>query len=271
MKSVAILGCGPAGLMAAHAVALSGWDFRIYSRKVKSQLYGAQYLHAPLPNVPCGEPKLVRYALFGTPEMYRRKVYGDSWDGTTSPEDLETSHGAWDIRKAYDYLWFLYQEMIIDMDFSQYQGHSKRTWAQHDLVISSVPRTIWAEPGDTFEAQRIWALGDTEVQRIFHNRPDPFTVICNGHEETPWYRVSNMYGYATMEWPYEWNDDRRWNKWDEQTPPAKGASIVEKPLWHNSKAAADFVHVGRYGKWEKGVLSSDAFTDAMKAMANDTI
>lgn len=266
--------------MAAHAAAQSGWDFRIYSRKIKSQLYGAQYLHAPIPNVPCGEPKLVRYALFGTPEMYRRKVYGDSWDGTTSPEDLETSHGAWDIRKAYDYLWFLYQNKIQDLDLRGIPDVVHELPKGHDLVISSVPRTIWRQPFDIFEAQQIWALGDTEVQRIFYNRPDPFTVICNGYEETPWYRTSNMYGYATMEWPCKLkpyvpdpNDERAvipaYSAW--QTPPVKGASIVEKPLRHNSKAAADFVHVGRYGKWEKGVLSSDAFTDAMKAMANDAI
>jgi len=213
--------------------------------------------------------------------MYRRKVYGESWDGTTSPEDLETSHGAWDIRLAYNRLWNAYEVYIQDFDVdTKYWGEGMSPTqgveydlrlSKHDLVISSIPRTAWAEPGDTFEAQPIWALGDTEVQRIFYNRPDPFTVICNGHEETPWYRVSNMYGYATMEWPcHQWAAPNVMG-WDMTGQPAAGASLVHKPLRHNSKAAADFVHVGRYGKWEKGVLSSDAFTDAMKAMANDSI
>lgn len=272
MKSVAILGCGPAGLLAAHAAVLSGWDFRVYSRKQRSQLYGAQYLHQPIPNLDCGTPALVHYELRGTPEAYRRKVYGDSWDGTVSPEDFMETHSAWDIRRAYRNLWELYHTEIEAFDFTNtpawmlYEDLAgKQTFtSSHDIVISTVPRKLWAEPGDVFESQRIWALGDTEERRVNGNRPPDFTVVCSADVLVPWYRVSNIYGYATMEWPYDYE------AWEPE-PPSMGASIVEKPLRHNSTAASDFHHVGRYGKWEKGVLSSDAFYDAMKTFAEDSI
>ena len=39
-KSVAVLGCGPAGLLVAHAAKLSGWNFTIYSRKQRVVLSG---------------------------------------------------------------------------------------------------------------------------------------------------------------------------------------------------------------------------------------
>ena len=275
MRRVAILGCGPAGLMVAHAAALAGWDFRIYSRKQKSALYGAQYLHRPIPKLghTFGSLQTIRYQLNGTPEQYRNKVYGEGWDGTVSPEDLMTEHPAWDLRAAYDRLWAQYSGEVrpVDIYWSK-EGALKdhfRNWGA-DLVISTIPRKVWAQPGDVFESTKVWALGDTEMPRVEKPyRPEPFTVMCDGRPHVPWYRVSNIYGYCTIEWPYD--PIHRIASRLTLRAPAPGASLVEKPLRHNSKAASDFVHLGRYGKWEKGVLTSDAFFDAMKALAEDKI
>lgn len=270
-KSVAILGCGPAGLLAAHAAVLSGWDFHIYSRKEKSKLYGAQYLHAPIPGLDTGDPKMVRYVLRGTPEEYRRKVYGDSWDGTTSPEDLMNMHGAWDIRAAYDKLWSMYEAEIGTAEINHHSVKTLRGhWDDYDLVISSVPRTVWDDDNSHFERTYVWALGDTDVQRIFWDRPDIFTVMCDGTSEKPWYRVSNIFGYATIEWPQFHMGVSEYNG-DYNAAPRSGASLVTKPLRYTGNEAKDFVHVGRYGKWQKGVLTTDAFFDSMKALANDNI
>lgn len=269
MKSVAILGCGPAGLLVAHAAEMSGWDFRIYSRKMKSKLFGAQYLHQPIPNLECGAPKLVQYSLRGTPEDYRRKVYGNDWDGTVSPEDYQEAHAAWDIRLAYDHLWREYEAEIWDVNLQAIPDVYHEVQKGHDLVISTVPRKIWARPGDVFESQKVWALGDTsESDRVRLYRPPDFHVYCCGTDEHEWYRVSNIFGYCTMEWPgFLTADGHEFAR----HPPARGASIVEKPLRHNSTAASDFVHLGRYGAWEKGLLSSDAFYEAMKVFAKDKL
>ena len=48
---VAILGCGPTGLVAAHACAMKHIPFVIFSKKRKSFLFGSQYLHEPIPGV----------------------------------------------------------------------------------------------------------------------------------------------------------------------------------------------------------------------------
>ena len=261
MRSVAILGCGPAGLMVAHAANIMDWDFKIYSKKQKSKLYGAQYLHKPIPQLDCGAPMTVAYKMVGSPRSYRFKVYGPGWDGTVSPEDFTESHFAWDIRKAYDDLWNVYSGQIENCDLDP-DARQVLNWMKYDLVISTIPRKIWAEDGDVFESQKVWALGDTENKRVHLYRPEPFTVVCDGTSKVDWYRVSNIFGHCTMEWPYIdcFNP-----------PPAVGASIVEKPLRHNSKAANDFIHLGRFGKWEKGVLSTDAFYDALKVFAMDGI
>jgi hypothetical protein len=260
-RHVAVLGCGPAGLLAAHAASISGWDFSIYSRKVKSKLYGAQYLHQPIPELDCGAPRIVEYQLRGTPELYRAKVYGDDWDGNVSPEDYWDAHYAWDIRAAYNNLWALYEDEVrpIDIRWSAYGALAKHL-NKHDLVISTVPRKVWAEEGDVFESAKIWALGDTEMPRVEPAyRPAPFHVICESDARVPWYRVSNIFGYCTIEWPYS------------DSSPQDGASIVEKPLRHNSTAASDFIHLGRYGAWKKGYLSHQAFFDALNELARSSL
>lgn len=248
----------------AHAANLAGWDFRIYSRKRKSPLYGAQYLHKDIPRLDCGEPNMVRYLLEGDVEEYRRKVYGDDpfWDHSVSPEDLTEEHLAWDIRAVYDRLWELYNIDICDAAITKdHIGPADLyTILNHfDEVVSTVPRTIWADEWDTFSVQGVWAMGDADTQRV-DDRPEPFTVICNGNAEPSWYRASHIYGYVTVEWPLDagtWSD----TGW---TPPKAGASLIQKPLKCNIRAAQDMHHLGRYGAWQKGILTSDAFYDAVR-------
>jgi hypothetical protein len=265
-KSVAILGCGPAGLLAAHAAEQEGWDFCIYSRKQKSKLYGSQYLHDLIPELDCGTGALIKYALHGTPEEYRHKVYGDSWDGTVSPEDLMTVHQAWDIRYVYDGLWDRYKDDIAELDIKP-DVVLPYVFPDADLVLSTVPRKIWAEDGDVFESQKIWAIGDTDtVLRVSASRPPDNTVFCDGTDWHDWYRSSNVFGYCTMEWPYR---EARYP--GDPNIPTPGASVVEKPLKHNSTAASDFIHIGRYGAWSKGLLTSDAYFTARQALMEDTI
>lgn len=273
-KSVAILGCGPAGLMVAHAATLSGWDFRIYSRKVRSPLHGAQYLHQPIPNVN-GGPKYVDYQMRGRAEDYRRKVYGDTWDGTVSPEDFPEPHAAWDLREAYARMWDRYEPEIIDIDFREKLlanlVHDLTVNCQTpDVIISTVPRTLWDDDNSHFKRSYIWALGDGDYERVHLHRPPPFTVICDGTRENQWYRVSNIFDHCTMEWP-QWYNRQNGHQYGSVTPPARGAALVVKPLEYTGNAAMDFIHLGRYAEWTKGVLTSDVFFEAMKVFARDSI
>ena len=267
-KSVAILGCGPAGLMVAHAASLCGWDFKIYSKKQKSPLHGAQYLHEPIPSITCGEGEMLRYELIGTPEQYRHKVYGDAWDGQTSPEDFETEHLAWNLRTAYDDLWEMYEGHIADTFFPFGTNRfSDEIVVGKDLIVNTMPRTVFDADDDNFQSSYIWALGDGDYERVHIFRPKPFHVVCNGLVgNAPWYRVSNIFGYCTMEWPQWWN-----HPYASVTPPARGAARVAKPLVYTGNAATDIIHLGRYAEWTKGVLTSDVWSRAMEIFKNDSI
>lgn len=269
MSKVAILGCGPTGLLAAHACALNNVDFQIFSKKRKSFLFGSQYLHQSIPGINNFEDNVeVFYKTNGSPSEYRRKVHGSAWDGIVSPEDFEEHHVAWNIRQAYDKLWGAYGSEVIDCQIPFHDsGRANYLWAlnelnlaEYDLVVSTVPRTIWKFPGDNFVSSKGWAMGDAPEHGIFvpystHRRDN--IIICDGTDEVAWTRLSKVFGYTTVEWPHH------------SKPPLQGVSEVVKPLRFEpgpvDNPANDWLHVGRYGKWHKGVLVTDAFNDVLKA------
>ncbi|QSL67823.1 oxidoreductase domain protein [Nocardia phage P3.1] len=256
MKRVAILGCGPAGLLAAHAAVQNGCDIKIFSKKRPSLLFGCQYLHQPVFGIGTNLiPKEVSYVLTGgTLHDYRLKVYGEDWNGKVSPGTLEGAHLAWDIREAYQELWGMYNECIQDAEFkSASQTVQDYELEKFDVVISTVPRKIWAEPGDKFLSTKVWAIGDApELGQVapFSPRED-FTVICDASKDVGWYRMSRVFGHTTIEWP---GIGRK--------PPISGVVQVEKPLSFQSTMDTGFIHLGRYGAWMKGVLTTDAYNMA---------
>lgn len=261
---VAILGSGPAGLMSAAAVwALApGADIAIISNGGRSSLYGAQYLHAPIPGYtnqtwPAAK-RIVNYGMIGDPDDYRRKVYGPTWDGTVSPEDLEKTHYAWDIRQTYRALWDDFCDRIseVHMDPAGLRMllDGRTAYGNVGLVINTIPRPMLCKEGHQFRSTSIWAAGEAPDLGIDLDRfkcPE-FTVICNGNETPSWYRVSNIFGHKTVEWP------------EYSKPPIPSVAAVAKPLKTNCDCFPEVLHVGRYGKWQKGVLTHHAYQEVLE-------
>ena len=262
-QRVVVLGCGPTGLMAAHAATLNGWDVTVVSKKRKSFLFGSQYLHEPIPGViNYDEYENIKYTTIGTPEQYRRKCHGDAWDGEIAREDFEEDHLGWDIRRAYDKLWYMYGRDVVDHEITgdMQQVRSIRYLEDAELVVSSLPRTIWniKLPGRRFVYSEGWACGDAPEKGMFVEQTTPCDnqIICDGTEETPWTRLSRVFGYTSIEWP------------DGDTPPHPNASKIKRPLRFEPGIGHDpstfMMHVGRYGTWKKGVLVTDAFKEVFK-------
>ena len=253
---VAILGCGPTGLFAAHAFATLGYsDVTVFSRKRRSEMFGAQYLHQPIPSLTEGEGQSVSYRLRGTPEQYARKVYGSGMDPSrTSPVILHQDHQAWDIRSAYYRAWDLYASRIVNVKIDP-SGMTDFI-RQFDFVVSTVPATELCNQtcGDIhrFQTQKVWAVGDAPERGIFCPiTVPPWTVECNGEETPRWYRASNVFGYKTAEWP------------GEKAPPVESIAAIEKPIGTNCDCwlGKNFMRAGRYGTWTKGVLSHQVYYD----------
>lgn len=260
MTRVAILGCGPAGLVAAHAAEKAGAHVEIFSKRRKSHMFGAQYLHEPIPGIDPGEPQEIRYLLEGSADDYRRKVYGHTYDGETSPEVMEENQTVYDIRHTYDQLWERFGKDVYHTDITSQSSWilDMKVGVKFDNIISTIPMDILcANRYHRFSYQGIWAYGDAPDLGQYvdpeYAIPDG-TVLCNGNEFPTWYRASRIFGHATFEWSQQ------------GTVPRLPVAEVKKPIETNCDCWPKVTRIGRYGQWQKGVLVHHVYADTLKAL-----
>ncbi len=271
LRRAYVLGAGPAGLLAAHAIATARPDLRLAvfsapgrdGRAQKSPLYGCQYLHAHIPDLDLPlEGDAVTYEVIGDPSLYKEKVYGHNWSGQTSPDEYgpERTHAAWDLRKAYDRLWDLYGASVIPVLMN---NMNTRDMAQDKeaLIVSTIPAPVLCYNGDhEFKTQDVWAIGSTSAHVADTQFPvvaPNMTVQCNGNRDTAWYRAATVFGYSTVEWPLA------------KKPPLRDIAAVKKPLSTDCGCYGDskrYRRAGRYGKWTKGVLVHTAYYETRNAL-----
>jgi hypothetical protein len=255
MSRTVILGCGPAGLAAAAAAVSSGHEAIIISNSDKpSKQYGAQYLHAPVPGYEDVAKVRVTYSLIGTPEQYRQKVYQNLWSGKVSPEDFAGDHEAWDIRETYSRLWAdlidglkvgLIQKRIINGAIPFIRS------LRPDLIVSTIPaQALCQNVRHKFKSHTIYANGSTTSETMPDNE-----IICDGTDEHEWYRVSNVFGFRTTEWPSR-----------PRTPVHSGAVPVIKPLYTDCNCHPEVLRAGRYGAWEKARLVHEVYPAVKRAL-----
>lgn len=256
MKSVAILGIGPSGMAAGLAAIRAGAAVVFIAKRFEaSHLYGCQYLHAPIPGYEDVRSAEVDYQIIGTPEQYRKKIYGADWDGKVSPEDLAGKHQAWDIRQTYGRMW---KDVFYDpfRNVSFYKAMLEGYWLKQnrgllssfDAVISTIPATaLCIAPEHEFRSHTIYANGDTQPNVLY---PPDNTIVCDGTNEHLWYRYARVFGYGTMEWP-----------------SAVGPGVpVEKPLDTDCDCWPSITRAGRYGRWEKGILVHNVYEQVSALM-----
>lgn len=247
MSNVAVLGCGPAGLLAAHAVALKGHTPFIFSRRVKSKVPGAQFIHWPIPGVSRDEPDgVVDMNFVGTNTGYAQKVYGDP--------DAETSWGLfkgqipiWSMRDTYDRLWEMYCDQIREAEISRITVGM----LSHMMIVSTIPlRDICAIRGShTFESQPVWVEVSGEPS------DGPNLIIYNGDPQVNWYRCSSLFGHGSIEFSHPVD-----------AAPGNVVIQVEKPLRTNCNCHPTVLRAGRYGEWSKPVLAHQAFERVRNAL-----
>lgn len=245
---VAVLGCGPAGLIAAHTAERLGHNVHVFSRLVKSNPSGAQVLHQPVKGLEI-KPFYVEYHKFGSRGGYAEKVYGNpeapcSWD--LYPAGVMN---AWPMRETYDELWlrFGYRVRDLDLDNAQVQMLAM----QYDKVFSTVPlpqimpRMEW----DIFSQQPVW-ISQGKVDRP--NKAEFIHYV--GTPRPDWYRHSLIRSYASWEFSHEpvpgWPFD--------YVKIQKPLDVVGGDDTRRDLVPENVVLVGRYGEWRKGRLAHHA-------------
>lgn len=245
---IAVLGCGPAGLLAAHAAVTTGHTVTIYSEPKPSKIGGAQFLHQAIPGITQQEPDgEVNFVFVGTPEIYARKVYGDPLAPTSWLAYTPGLHPVWNMQQAYDNLWERYKDHIVPCHIAQ-DTLGDITKAHH-LTFSCVPapavcphRNHDGSPTCEFKSQPVWIEENPPML------PYDMTIIYSGFSDDDWYRTSNMFGHAFCEYSFE----------------KAGAIRVVKPLATTCEGDPWVIRLGRYGKWRKAELIHDAYNEAME-------
>jgi threonine dehydrogenase-like Zn-dependent dehydrogenase len=249
---VAVLGCGPAGLLAAHAVALAGHEPVILSVKQKSRIPGAVYLHERIPYLTPDEPEgHITFHRLGERDGYARKVYGNalapvSWD--TFPAG---AYEAWSMMRLYDKLWDTYGDLVEDVRMTEDVLH--RVELEYKLVISSIPaKTLCHNPYHFFNGVAVW------ITNFAADLCPDNAIIYSGDEDHDWYRTSRIFGHGATEYAKAVTHVTQ-PDWPQIVSTFAGT----KPTGTNCDCHERIKRVGRFGRWEKGVLVHHAFRQAV--------
>lgn len=261
MSRVAVLGCGPAGLIAAHRLEQLGYDPEIYSLKRKSPISGAQYLHEPIIGASEEESSfLIEYVKVGSSQGYALNTYGDenhpvSWDKFQSG-----AAAAWPLKDAYDILWNRFEDRIVDQpvdpDFFTYA-------ASEGPVVSTIPRKhVCMLPGShRFNSQQI-VICKGSPERLPCN-----TILYNGTREdggATWYRTSNIQGEVFTEFSRE-----AWENPFRKANASLNLNVIGfgyKPTSTDCCCHPDVTFAGRFGIWDKQVLLHDVINSVDKGL-----
>jgi hypothetical protein len=257
MPTVAVLGCGPAGLFAAQAISLHGIKPVIISKKKKSEIYGAQYLHKPIPDLssqlPTGSVSTYRV---GAPEVYAERVYGIETTPTSWTRVVPLAD-AWDLRRTYDAAWDKFSDDIVD--FSVSADDVNEFSAEFDLVISTIP--LWSICARTnehmFMSQDIMVRKDIEFHEVpMVEKRDENWVVYNGTHMFSWYRASCIFGHPSVEARMSpvFLNNKFWQP---------GFKVVGT----NCDCHPAVIKAGRMGTWTRGVLTHNAFERTIEAIS----
>jgi hypothetical protein len=243
MSKVAVLGCGPAGLLVAHAVVRYGWTPDIISVKQKSEIPGSQHLQGHIPGItPMYPDSAVEFIRIGTAEGYAQKVYGSPTHPTGWPNYTGT-YKSWSVFKAYDKLWNTYRSLVRDSLVSV--PVLPDILNEYHLVLSTLPMPTLCFREHNFESTPFWikTLPTPEIDA------DREVVVYNGLPKDEWYRWSILGGKSSYEGSF--------------TFPPEGSYVGKKAISNNCDCWPGLHRLGRWAQWKHGVLLHHAHSEAL--------
>jgi len=248
MKSIAIVGCGPSGLLAAHAVHKLGVMPVIYATEKKpSRLWGAMYLHESIEGLTNERPDaLITILKDGTAEGYAKKVYGDADHPVSWHHFSEGDSPMWSLRVAYERLWMMYKNRIRSREINHIGLHELTQEFSAVICTAPKPRFCLQPDKHLFTSQPIWI-------RVVNNKYLEGNLMAyNGREEIPWYRMSHIDNILSFEYAAK--------------PPFQGLLEGKKPIENNCDCWPTVLWTGRFGSWTKGVLTHHVFNQVHDAL-----
>lgn len=240
-REVAIIGCGPAGLLAAHAAVLADYQPVIFSKSAEpSPTARATFLHRAIPDITAAQPDgVIKLKKVGTESGYARKVYGDPFRRTSWSRFVSNAYQpAWALAPAYETLWRLYGGTVQEAEIDPEEAHE--LVEDYPLAINTAPAPALCGSGHEFESRALWVV-EQAPDEVGSN-----TMVYNGYPPDHWSRASDIFGIRSTEY----------TKHSNKTVGAhKGMKVVSTDCDCHPK-----IHrAGRWGTWRQGVLVHQAF------------
>lgn len=247
---VIVIGCGPAGLAAAHAAVGLGADVEIIAPKEKTRQEGPLLMQRPIPGINTGHPDgtIHQIVIGGSILDYRYKLYGDI-NIRINGDMLEPAYHAWKHRETYDELWLKYADLIRDHYVTPYELSSMHE--QADLVVSTANIRLlcksWTNNVHHFVNKKVAITPYTS----YPDQPDN-TIIFNASPDTDWVRSSRIFGVPVTEWPCD--------------KGPKGARVISKPISTDCNCYPHVLRTGRFGKYHNETWIDTAYWDTYGAL-----
>jgi hypothetical protein len=254
VKNVAVLGCGPTGLLVAHAVEQAGHVPHIISKKVKSDIPGSQHLHGPVPGLTSKYPEgAIQFVRLGTAEGYAHKVYGDATRETGWDNYLQL-YPSWNIITAYDKLWERFESEVTDCNVTI--AMLPEIIDMYDAIISTIPQQALCVneshvfTGSPYFIERLPTPPADEQHEI---------VVYNGLPTDPWYRWSILGGLCSIEYPFSYMPPK-------SVKEKRDITDGWKAIDNNCDCWPDIWRCGRWAEWRHGVTMYKSYLKAVQMM-----
>lgn len=246
MREVAIIGCGPAGLLAAHAVTLAGLEPVVFSKDAEpSPRAAATFLHRAIPELTRDFPDdYIRFIKRGDAHGYAQKVYGDPEAPTSWAKFGEQAQPAWQLSPVYADLWDRYGGEVRECEIT-----ARRAVALAEdfpAVINTAPAPAICFGDCDFPSRQIWIREGAEIGTPRNS------MVYSGSPLDAWYRSSDLFGVESAEYGHFVRDARR------------GMKVLPT----NCRCHPTIIRAGRWGTWRPGVLLHQAYEVAEANAAN---
>jgi hypothetical protein len=243
--NIAVLGCGPCGLLVAEAVHQLGHEPHIYSRKQRSEIPGSQHLQGYIPKVTPQYPdSAVMFVRMGTKEGYAEKVYGDPYHPSGWPQ-YDGICKSWSVFKAYDLLWAKWSREVVDRELNVITLGNLVD--EYELILSTIPQKNICIKSHHFGGVPFWIQPRITPADDQHRE----VVVFNGLPDDAWYRWSILGRKESLE----------------STTPLAHAIQGWKAIENDCDCWPEIHRLGRWAKWQHGVLLHHAFHEAAEIIA----
>jgi hypothetical protein len=247
---VAVIGCGVAGMAAAHAACGLADEVDIYAPKRKTPQRGPIMLHQPIPGINNAQPDgYVRQIVIGGSILdYRLKLYGDV-NIAINGDILEAGFHTWRVPEAYDEMWNRYSHLIQDTYLEPIAV--KYLAGKYDLVVNTAPvPNICLKPSiHKFNSVDIALL----LEASYPNQPAN-TVVYNSYPDIKWVRSSRIFEAECTEYKPE-------------DAPLESITI-HKPLSTTCNCHPRVLRTGRFGKWHNETWINHSYYDTRTALVS---